>query len=754
MKIRLLLHVISCMSFLFAANTFAEDKGLTLDRIFKDAEFKLPDWGPAYWSEEGTAYTVLEKSETFTNVSEIVRVEMESGKRDILVTASNLIVQGEVKPLKIEDYACSKDGTKMLLFTNTKRVWRKETRGDYWVFDLKTKALKKLGGKAAPSTLMFATFSPDGQRVAYVCQNNLYVQAVDSLKITQLSKDGSDTIVNGTADWVYEEEFYLRNGFRWSPDGKYIAYWQFDTAGVRINHLVNNTDELYPVITSYAYPKVGQTNSACRVGVVKADGGRTRWFRPSDDPRNHYIPKMEWTEDSKAVVFQQLNRLQNTNEFIRGEARSGDLQTLITDRDDAWVEVAETWNWIDQGNRFLFLSERDGWQHVYSASCTNSESILLTPGAFDVLNVVGVDEKRGCVYFIASPDNATQRYLYRAPLKGSGPCERVSPQDQTGTHGYDLSKDGRWAIHTYSRMGQPPRMELVKLPEHTVVRGLTDTTALCAKLVKAQTCPTEFFRVDIGNGVQCDAWCIKPPNMDMTKKYPLLVHVYGEPAGSTVTDKWGGDNYLWHRMLAEQGYVVVSIDTRGTNVPRGRAYRKSIYRQVGTLAAQDQAAAVRQLLKTRPYLDPKRVGVWGWSGGGSMSLNAIFRYPELYRTAMAIAFVCNQLFYDTIYQERYMGLPSDNAEGFKNGSPITYAHQLKGDLLLIYGTGDDNCHYKNFETLVNELIKQNKLFSTMPYPNRSHSIKEGENTKRHLYGTMTQYLKKNLPTNDSDKTTK
>lgn len=746
--------VTSCLSILLAGNSFAEHSVLTIDRIFKDEAFKLPEWGPAYWLEDGKGYTVLEKSETVTNVSDIVRVEIESGRRDILVSASNLVVKGEAQPLKIEDYACSKDGTKVLLFTNTKRVWRKETRGDYWVFDLKTKELKKLGGKAAPSTLMFATFSPDATRVAYVCQNNLYVQAVDSLKITQLSKDGSDTIVNGTADWVYEEEFYLRNGFRWSPDGKYIAYWQFDAAGVRINHLVNNTDELYPVITSYAYPKVGQTNSACRVGIVEADGGKTRWFRPSDDPRNHYIPKMEWAEDSKSVVFQQLNRLQNTNAFIRGEVRRGDLRTLLTDRDDAWVEVAETWNWIDQGRRFLFLSECDGWQHVYSASCANGQSVLLTPGAFDVLNVVGVDEKLGCVYFIASPDNPTQRYLYRAPLKGNGPCERVSPQDQSGTHGYDLSKDGRWAIHTYSRMGQPPRMELVRLPEHTVVRALTDTSALCAKLAALKPCPAEFFRVDIGNDVQCDAWCITPPNLDTTKQYPLLLHVYGEPAGSTVTDKWGGDNYLWHRMLAEQGYVVMSIDTRGTQVPRGRAYRKSIYRQVGTLAAQDQAAAVRQLLKTRSYLDPKRVGVWGWSGGGSMSLNGIFRYPELYRTAMAIAFVCNQLFYDTIYQERYMGLPTDNAEGYKNGSPITYAHQLKGDLLLIYGTGDDNCHYKNFETLVNELIKQNKLFSTMPYPNRSHSIKEGENTKRHLYGTMTQYLKKNLPTNDSDKTTK
>jgi dipeptidyl-peptidase-4 len=730
---------------LLTAPLFADPSIITLDRIFETKDFKGPEWGPASWLEDGTGYTVLEKSEAVTNVSEIVRVDPESGKRAILVAASNLVVQGEAEPLKIEDYACSKDGTKVLIFTNTKRVWRQETRGDYWVFDLKTRELKKLGGKAAPSTLMFAAFSPEGGSVAYVCQNNLFVQSLDTLKIRSLSKDGSDTIINGTSDWVYEEEFDLRNGFRWSPDGRHIAYWQFDSSGVRNNHLINNTDALYPTITTYAYPKVGETNSACRVGVVNADGGKTRWFRPSTDPRNHYIPRMEWSKDSKSVVFQQLNRLQNTNEVIQGSIRNNDMRTLLTDRDDAWVEVSGAWHWIDQGNRFLWLSERDGWQHIYAVSCTNQQSVLLTPGAFDVLSIAGVDEKLGCVYFIASPENATQRYLYRAPLDGSGVCERVSPKDQPGTHGYDLSKDGQWAFHTYSRMDQPPRKELVRLPEHKVIRVLTDTTALCAKLAELKTCPTEFFRVDIGNDVQCDAWCIKPPNMDTTKKYPLLIHVYGEPASSTVTDKWGGDTYLWHCMLAQQGYVVMSIDTRGTNVPRGRSYRKSIYRQVGILASADQAAAVRQILKDRPYLDPKRVGVWGWSGGGSMSLNAIFRYPELYRTAMAIAFVSNQRFYDTIYQERYMGLPVDNEEGFKNGSPITFAHQLKGNLLIAYGTGDDNCHYKNFETLVNELVKQNKQFSMMSYPNRTHAIKEGENTTRHLFSTLTRYLKENLP---------
>jgi dipeptidyl-peptidase-4 len=454
---------------------------------------------------------------------------------------------------------------------------------------------------------------------------------------------------------------------------------------------------------------------------------------------------MQWSKDSKQVLFQHLNRLQNTNSVIQGDVRSGSLQTILIDRDDAWVDAFEDWRWIGNGQRFLWLSERDGWRHAYAIDRASQQITLLTPGAFDASRICGVDEQRGCVYFIASPENPTQRYLYRASLDGRGQVERVSPQDQPGSHSYDMSRDGRWAFHTYSRFGQPPVIDLVRLPEHKIMRVLADNLTLRTNLAALKTCPSEFFRIGITSGVQLDAWCIKPPDFDSGKKYPLFIHVYGEPAGSTVMDGWGGDNYLWHCMLAQQGYVVMSIDNRGTATPRGRDWRKSIYRQIGILASSDHAAATRQILSERPYLDPNRVGIWGWSGGGSMTLNAIFRSPDLYRTAMAIAFVSDEKLYDTIYQERYMGLPVDNADGFKNGSPITFANQLKGNLLLVYGTGDDNCHYQNCEVLINELIKQNKQFSLMSYPNRTHAIREGENTKRHLFETLTRYLKENLP---------
>ena len=722
------------------------DPLLTVDRIFgKPEEFGTEVWGPAYWLKDSSAYTTLEVSEGFADAKDLVKYDPESGNREFLVRAESLIPTGESAPLKIKDYAFSPSFSKILIFTNTKRVWRLETRGDYWVLDRESGTLTKLGGDAEPSTLMFATFSPDGQRVAYVCQNNLYVQSLDSLEITQLTSDGSATTINGTADWVNEEEFYLRNGLRWSPDGEFIAYWQFDTTGVREFQLVNYTDQLYPKITSYSYPKVGETNSACKVGVIKSTGGATTWFRPNDDPRNHYIPRMEWSLDSKQIIFQHINRLQNTNQVIGGDPLTGEIQLILTERDDAWVEVMNQWRWIENGNRFLWLSERDGWQHLYAVSLASKEISLLTPGAFDVISIAGIDELQGCVYFIASPEDSTQRYLYRVALDGTGDAMRVSPQDQQGTHIYDFSKDGRWAFHTFSSFGKPPIVNLVHLPDHKVIRVMAANVKLREKLADLTPCLNEFFRIPISDCEPLDAWCIKPPDFDPAKLYPLLIHVYGEPAGTTVNDKWGGEQYLWHSMIAQSGYIVISIDNRGTPSPRGRDWRKSVYRQIGILASQDQAAATREILRDRPYIDANRVGIWGWSGGGSMSLNAIFRYPDLYKTAMAVAFIANQRFYDTIYQERYMGLPADNEEGFKNGSPVTFAHQLQGKLLVVYGTKDDNCHYQNCEVLVNELVNQNKQFSQVSYPNCGHGLDEGENTKRHLYGTLTRYLSENLP---------
>jgi len=388
------------------------------------------------------------------------------------------------------------------------------------------------------------------------------------------------------------------------------------------------------------------------------------------------------------------------------------------------------------------VSERDGWRHVYLVSRSGEEIRLLTPGDYDVTGVAGIDEKSGWLYFIASPDNPTQRYLFRVPLDGSGEAERISPLNLEGTHSYRMSPSCEWAFHTFSKFGT--LVDLVRLPSHESVRTLAGNERLRRKIEELRRRPVEFFRVDIGGGVKLDGWCMRPYNFDPGKRYPLLFHVYGEPAGQTVLDRWGGRNYLWHLMLTQRGYLVMSIDNRGTPAPRGREWRKCVYRRIGILASRDQAAAAKEIIASRPFVDPERIGIWGWSGGGSMTLNMMFRYPEIYKTGIAVAFVSNQRYYDTIYQERYMGLPEDNVEGFRDGSPITFAGQLKGNLLIIHGTGDDNVHYQSFEALVNELIRHNKRFTMMAYPNRSHGINEGENTTRHLYELMTRYLEENL----------
>ncbi len=738
---------------------------LTLDRIFTQEEFEETRFGPTRWLAGGKSYTILEDSarKEWEKAKDIASYDTRTGKRSILVKANQLVPAGATQPLEIEDYSWSKDRKHLLIFTNTERVWRSNTRGDYWVLYMKTKKLQKIGGDVQPSTLMFAKFSPGGQQVAYVHQNDIYVQDLTNLKITRLTNDGSATIVNGTFDWVYEEEFSLSDGFRWSPCGKYIAYWQLDTAGVKDFVLIDNTSALYPTLKKFPYPKAGETNSACRVGIVPVSGGETRWvdIPGNPDPRNHYIAYMEWLPLSAQergkkevkepeILIQHLNRLQNTDRLLAASALTGQTRTIFTEQDETWVDVNDVVKWLKDGNDFLWLSERDGWRHVYKVKGRGDktgQSVLLTPGEFDVISIEGLDEKNGWLYFIASPNDAGQRYLLRTPLdvngESSDQAEWVTPTRLQGTHSYDISPGGKWAFHTYSTFDVPPTIDLVRLPSHQVVRTLVDNAELKKKVKALNTRPVEFFRIDLGERVVLDAWCLKPPDFDPSKKYPLLFYVYGEPWGQTVTDDWRGKRNLWHRLLAQHGYLVMSVDNRGTAAPRGRAWRKCIYRQVGILAPADQAAAV-EVIKKMHYVDPSRIGIWGWSGGGSMSLHAIFRYPGLYRAAMAVAAVPNQRYYDSIYQERYMGLPSDNAPGYKDGSPITYAHNLTGKLLLVHGTGDDNVHFQGCEALINELIKHNKMFSLMIYPNRSHSIREGDNTSRHLYGLLTQFIEENL----------
>ena len=434
--------------------------------------------------------------------------------------------------------------------------------------------------------------------------------------------------------------------------------------------------------------------------------------------------------------------MQNTNRVWIGNLETMELENILTEKDEAFLDVHDDLVWLEGNRYFTWTSERDGWRHLYRVSRDGQEINQVSHGDFDVVSLECINPKTGYLYYIASPEDPTRRFLYRSRLDGQGSPERISPAGQEGQHRYVMSGDARYALHTFENASSPPLISLVEVKKHKVLRVMEDNHAIREKAEQLGLTPKAFFRVDIGE-VKLDAWMIKPPGFDPDKKYPVIFYVYGEPAGSTVQDSWGGGD-LWHHYLAQQGYVVISVDNRGTAAPRGKAWRNSIYEQIGILAAKDQAASAQKILATHTYLDPDRVGIWGWSGGGSMTLNAMFRYPGIYKTGIAVAFVSHQKLYDTAYQERYMGLPDKNKEGYHQGSPINHAAGLQGRLLLVYGTADDNVHYQSFEMLVDELVRQNKLFDMLSYPMRTHGIRERENTSLHLRRSMARYWQENL----------
>jgi dipeptidyl-peptidase 4 len=716
-----------------------------IGRIFEAHEYDAPRFAAARWLPDGVSYTTFERAASGREAAGIVRYDARSGARTILVPAAQLTPKGRHAPLDVDDYAWSRDGRRVMLFTNTRKVWRQNTRGDYWVYDLASGALRQLGGGAPESSLMFAKFSPDGSRAAYVRGNDIYVERIDDGRVVQLTADGSETTINGTSDWVYEEELSVRDGFRWSPDGAAIAFWQFDTTGVGTFSLINDTDSLYPVVTRLPYPKAGTKNSSVRIGVVTADEHHTtRWLKTPGDPRDTYLARVDWL-DAATVAIQQLNRLQNRNDLLLADARSGEVRRIFRDESTTWVEVMEEVRWIDGGRACLWLSERDGWQHAYRVPRDGAEPALLTRFDADVIDISGVDEAGGWLYFIASPERAIDRYLYRSKLDGSGAPERVTPASDRGSHSYDVAPGGRLAFHTSSRFDRPPATDFVDLPDHRSLRRLTDTAPLVAKLKDVVDPPVEFFTLDIGGGVALDAWMLKPKRFDASRTYPMIVYVYGEPAGVTVTDRWGGGRNLFHRALAEAGYIVASVDNRGTPAPKGAAWRKIVYGTVGDLSSKEQAAAVRALADRYRFIDADRVGIWGWSGGGSGTLNAMFRFPGTYKVGVSVAPVPDQRLYDTIHQERYMGLPADNAEGYRVGSPINFAEGLRGTLLVVHGSGDDNVHYQGTERLVNRLVELGKPFDMMAYPNRTHAIAEGPGTTPHIYRLIARYFAEHLP---------
>lgn len=696
------------------------------------------------WSPEGNAYY-------FNQNNEINKYSFADQSIQTVISADLLIPVGTSTPLEVRDFYFSADESKLLIYTNSKKVWRYDTRGDYWVLDLASKSLKQLGKGRPTSSLMFAKFSPDAQKVAYVSERNVYVEDLKSGKIKSLtSTKGTPKLINGTFDWAYEEEFKCLDGFRWSPDSKRIAYWQIDANKIKDFLMINTTDSIYAFTVPVEYPKVGESPSACRVGVVDIKKGKTKWMSVPGDAQQNYIPRMDWA-DNEQLILQQLNRKQNESSLYFANAKTGTANLIYEEKEEAWISIRTAWEgdnmwkWIDGGKSFLWITEKDGWRHVYAVSKDGQKETLITKGDYDMISSVLVDENGGYLYFMASPDQSTESYLYRTALSGKGKAERLTPVDQEGSHTYQLTPDAKFAVHSFSNYYTRPLREQISLPDH---QALDPANSIASQFDASQKEKSNvaYFSVRTEDGVDMDGWIAKPKNFDPNKKYPTVFNVYSEPAAMTTINRFGvGRNRLYDGDMAEDGYIYISVDGRGTPAPKGKAWRKSIYRKVGIVNIRDQAMACKKIIETYPFVDSERIAVHGWSGGGSATLNLLFQYPDLYQTGIAVAAVANQLTYDNIYQERYMGVPQENREDFIKGSPITYAKNLKGNLLYIHGTGDDNVHYQNAELLVNELIKHNKQFQFMPYPNRSHGIREGEGTQRHLRTLFTNYLRQHCP---------
>ncbi|MFN4121750.1 MAG: S9 family peptidase [Flavobacteriales bacterium] len=707
----------------------AQKNKLTLEEVWASAKFR-PEFVFGIKSmNDGEHYSVLEFGQQSVSLE---KYSYRTGEKVGSIFNSSKASAPGGASLMFDSYIFSRDESKLLVPTASEQIYRYSSKADYMIIDIKTGKVTPVGEKKQ----LDAEFSPDGNHVAFVMDNNLYVKNLLNGQTTQITADGKmNHIINGAPDWVYEEEFALKKGFYWSADSKKIAFFRFDESEVK-EFLMPTYGTIYPGEYRFKYPKAGEKNAIVSIHVFDLDT-KSRLEIPTAKTPENYIPRIYWSPDNQSLMILRINRHQNHLEFLLADSRSGNVKLVLEEKSETYVEVNDDFRWLQGGKQFLISSEKDGYNHIYLYDINGKQMRQVTAGPWDVLSVDGVNEKEGWVYYHSAEMSPKEKHAYAVRLNGKGK-KLLTPE--RGTHTVEYSEGFKYYINQRSDANSPFIFELYD-GKGVKIRTIKDNADLSAKLKSYDLSPKTFFSFTNSVGIELNGWMIKPTGFDPSKKYPVLMYVYGGPGHNTVNDAWEGSNYLWHQYMAQNGYLIVSIDNRGTG-KRGAAFKKSTYLQLGKVETEDQIDGAKYLASL-PYVDADRIAIQGWSYGGYMSSLCITKGAAFFKLAIAIAPVTNWRFYDTIYTERYMRTPDENADGYDNNSPINHVDKLKGKYLLIHGTADDNVHFQNAVEMAASLIKNNKQFDTMFYPDKNHGIYGGV-TRLHLYTLITNYVNTHL----------
>lgn len=702
-------------------------KEITFNDILLNDTFKQESVYNVNWMNDGRFYTTLEGNM-------ISKYDVTTGQQ------IEILVNGDDLDLKIDEYKFNSDERKLLLMTERASIYRRSYEAVFYIYDLETGILKKLSENGKQS---YATFSPDSKMVAFTRDNNLFYVVLEDMKEVRVTTDGQlNKIINGSSDWVYEEEFSITKAFFWSPNSKKIAFLKFDESGVKEYTMQRwNNGDLYPENYKFKYPKAGEANSKVNVYVFNINTEKKTEIDIGDD-EDVYIPRMLWTKNPELLSVLKLNRLQNRLDIIHANTSNGESEIIFTERSNTYIDLnyCDDLMYLDDGAYFIFSSEREGNKHFYLHRINGQLVQKITQGDYEAVSLVRVDQnsRRPALYYISTEASPQERHFYKVELTGKR--KRKLSLD-SGVNSVDMSPDAKYYLIYNSNHEQPLKVSLFETRKNNLVKVLKDNEQLAENSKAYNLQSKEFFRYKTLDDTFLNGYMIKPADFDSTKSYPVLIYQYSGPGSQNVKKSWGGSFYYWHQMLVQNGYIVAVIDTRGTG-GRGADFKKMTYKNLGKLEVEDHIEGAKYL-SSLPFVEGERIGIWGWSYGGYISSLALFRGADYFKTAIAVAPVTNWRFYDTIYTERYLQRPQDNPSGYNANSPITHANKLEGNFLLVHGTGDDNVHFQNTVALQNELIKSGSQFETFIYPDKAHGIR-GAHTRKHLYKMMTNFLLENL----------